>query len=135
MEQKDYIMREVEKFGLILRAMRQRLIGGGESFATRLENEVEEAKGMLLEQLNFDVDRFMEMDNEASIKYLSSFEGLNIENLETLALNFANLGSEEFQEEYVQKALLIYHHCNRKSQTFSFEREAKIAELNKTIEN
>ncbi|MEA4935126.1 MAG: hypothetical protein VB102_00645 [Paludibacter sp.] len=134
MEQKDYLLREIEKIGLIIRAIRQRLFGGKDSFAVNIEQQVEAEKGMLFRELNFDLDKFLLLDVEETNNYLNKFEGFNVENIEHLAEVIFQIGfNENFNKSriYLEKALRLYELVNRKSKTYSTEREKKII----TIQN
>ena len=59
MERRDYILLEIEKIGLILAAIKQKLFGGKENLAIPIEKQVEETKDILLNELNFDMDKFL----------------------------------------------------------------------------
>lgn len=129
MEQKDYLLREIEKIGLIIRAIRQRLFGGKDSFAKNIEQQVEAEKGMLFRELNFDLDKFLMLEVEETNNYLNKFEGFNVENIEHLAEVISQIGfSEKFDnsEIYLEKALQLYELVNQESKTYSGEREKKI---------
>ena len=134
MEQKDYLLREVEKIGLVLSAIRQKLFGCKENLAITLENQIETAKGMLLNETDFDLDKFLTLNIEDSNEYICSFEGFSIENIAFLAEHISQIGfsdeSDKFKK-YLEKALQLYELCNLKSKTYSMEREAII----KTIKN
>jgi hypothetical protein len=132
MEQKDYILREIEKIGAIISAIRQKLFGGKEKLAINTENEVKEAAGMLMDSLNFDLHKFLEFDNEKSIQYLNGFKGFNEDNLEEFSAVMAQIGfscETNKAKNYLQKALLLYNHINSKTKTFSFERENNIKRI------
>lgn len=136
MEQKDYLLREIEKIGLIIRAIRQRLFGGKDSFAINIEQQVETEKGMLIRDLNFDLDKFLLLNEEETDIYLNKFEGFNVENIEYLAEVISKIGlSEKFDKSviYLEKALLLYELVNRKSKTYSEEREKKIITIKKAL--
>ena len=134
MEQKDFLLREIEKIGLILLAIRQKLFGGKENLSITLASQIEAAKGMLLNGTDFDLDKFLNLNIEDSNKYICSFEGFNVENIENLADYISQIGfsdeSDKFKK-YLEKSLQLYKLCNLKSKTYSFERETKI----KTIKN
>ena len=134
MEQKDYLLREIEKIGLIISAIRQKLLGGKENLSITLKSHVEAAKGMLLNGTDFDLDKFLNLNIEDSNKYICSFEGFNVENIENLADCISQIGfsdeSDKFKK-YLEKALQLYELCNLKSKTYSLERETNI----KTIKN
>jgi len=135
MEQKDYLLREIEKIGLIISAIRQRLFGGKENLAITLESQIEAAKSMLLNGTNFDLDKFLALNSEDSNKYICSFEGFSIENIECLAEFFSQIG---FRDEsgkskiYLEKSLQLYELCNLKSKTYSLERETNIKMIKNT---
>ena len=127
MEQKDYILREIEKIGAILIAIQQKIFGGKKSLTTRLENQIETTKAMLLNEIQFDLDKFLDLDIQESNEYLCSFEGFNIDNIELLAKCISQIGFNQKSnnsKKYLEKALQLYDLCNLKSNTYSFEREA-----------
>lgn len=134
MEQKDYILREIQKIGAMIRAIGQKLLGGKDNLAITLEHDLLEVKGMLLNEINFDFDKFMIINEEDSIQYLQSIDGFNNENIEELAELLAQIGynlKSDASKNYFEKALLLYRFINQSTKTFSFERENNI----KKIEN
>lgn len=136
MEQKDFLLREIEKIGAIISAIRQRLFGGKEKLAYKTEHLVKEVAGMLMDSLNFDLDKFIRLDNENAIQYLSGFDGFNEDNLEEFAALMAQIGfnSEENKaNEYLKKSLLLYNHINLKTKTYSLEREEHIAKIKNVL--
>ena len=138
MEQKDYLLREIEKIGLILSSIRQKFLGKKDNLAINLEKHVNEAKGMLLQEINFDLDKFLLLNNEELNIYLSKFEGFNMDNIEHLAEFISQLGfvdKSESSKEYLEKALQLYELCNLKSKTYSLEREKKISMIRNALQN
>lgn len=136
MEQKDYLLREIEKIGIIISSFRQKLFGGKENFALSPENQIEDLKGMLSEATNFDLNKFLSMDAEESNEYLISFKEFSIENIELLADCIAQAGFSDGSagsKENLQKALQLYELCNLKSRTYSFAREDKIVKIKNTL--
>jgi len=129
MEQKDFVLREIEKIGAILSAIRLIIFGGKDNLAIIPEKQLENAKEMLLNKINFDLDKFLELNAEESIEYMNSLKGFSVENLELLADCFAQTGFNDKgdnQKKYFEKALQLYELCNLKSKTYSIERESKI---------
>jgi hypothetical protein len=129
MEERDYLLREIEKMGKIFSAIRQMFFGGNGNLAITIENQIEESKSMLLYEANFNLDKFLYLNLEKSIDYICSFKGFNVENIELLAETLAQIGFHDNCNDsklYLEKGLLLYEFCNLKSQTFSFERDAKI---------
>ena len=136
MEQKDYLLREIEKIGIIIRAMLQKFFEKQDNLAIRPEKQLEDAKGMLFKDLSFDLDKFILLDNEASTIYLSSFEGFNVENIEHLAVFIAQIGfngETGNSETYLEKALYLYELCNVKSKSYSVKRAANIQDIQNAL--
>jgi len=134
MERRDFILEEIEKIGAIMRAVGQKIFGGKDNSAIALEMQIENARGMLLNETNFDLDKFLELNIEDSNEYICSFSGFNVENIELLADCISQTGLNnpgDSSKKYLEKALQLYDLCNLKSKTYSFEREANI----ETIKN
>ena len=51
MEQKDYLLREIEKIGATVRAIWQKIVGGKDNLAITIEHQIENAKGQLLNEI------------------------------------------------------------------------------------
>lgn len=142
MEQRDYILREIEKIGLILRAIKQKLFGGktedsNDNAADNVADTVgsrETEMQLLYEELGIEMDIFLPMDTAETDKYLSNIKGMNVDNIELLADCLAQMGAAEesaLNNPYTIKALQLYHLCNLKSNTYSFSRERKILMINR----
>ena len=129
MVQRDYILREIERIGTIISAIRHKLFGSKENLSLTLETQVENAKEMLLSETNFDLDKFLELNIEKSNEYISSFEGFSVENIELLAECLSQIGFNDkcdSSRKYLEKALQLYEICNLKSKTYSFERATNV---------
>lgn len=134
MEQKDYILREIEKIGMIISAIRQKLFGGKENLSVTIEKQLMDVKEMLLSGTNFDLDKFLSLNIEDSNEYISSFKGFSVENIELMAECISQIGfsdNSSVSKKYLEKALQLYEFCNLKSKTYSLEREKNI----ETIKN
>ncbi|MDD3687188.1 MAG: hypothetical protein PHE56_10530 [Bacteroidales bacterium] len=129
MEQKDYMLREIEKIGKIISAIRRKLFGGDDNPEIITEQERTELSEMLLEEINFDLDKFFNLNFDESIEYLNSFEGFNTENIESLAELISEIGfadNSEQAKKILEKSLQLYELVILQSKTFSFDREMKI---------
>ncbi|MCL2097675.1 MAG: hypothetical protein FWH23_02805 [Bacteroidales bacterium] len=129
MEQKDYLLREIEKIGSITSALRQKIFGGKENLAITAEQQIKNAKGQLLSEINFDLDKFLDLNIDKSNEYILSFEGFSVENIEILAECFSEIGFSENCEnskKHLEKALQLYKLCSLKNKTYSFGRETNI---------
>jgi len=136
MVQRDFILREIEKLGTIISAFRQKIFGGNGNLAITLEKQIENSKGMLLNEMNFDLDKFLALNAEALNEYISCFGGFNVENIELLADCFSEIGFNEKCNSsgmYLEKALQLYELCNLKSKSYSFEREANIKAIKNVL--
>ena len=95
MEQRDYILREIEKLGMLLRAIVTRVFGGNANNAVPEEKQFDEVTEELLENAGFDLKAFIRMDDARAIKYLQDRRDFNIPNLEDLALILEKLGAAD----------------------------------------
>jgi len=129
MEQRDFLLREIERMGQIITAIRQKLLGGNNRLAISVEKEVDDAKGMLLEEVNLDFDKLLDLNKEETADYLNGFKGFNAANIELFAEYMAQIGFNTKSDKsriYLEKALYLYELTNLKSETYSFEREKNI---------
>lgn len=136
MEQRDYLLREIEKIGAIIMAIRQRLIGGTEDQAISAEAPAEALREMLLSEAYLDLDELLTLDMDATDEYLSGLKGFNTENIELLASTIADIGftgSSPDSPRLLQKALHLYEICSLRDRTYSFAREAQIKRIRDTL--
>ena len=136
MEQKDYILREIEKIGFIISAIRQKLFGGNGNLSVTVENQFETLKEMLLTETNFDLDKFFSLNIEESNEYICSFKGFSAENIEHLAECISEMCLRDKyrgSKKYLEKALQLYELCNSKSKTYSLERETTINSIKSVL--
>lgn len=129
MEQKDYLMREVEKIGLIMNAIRQKIFGGKGNLAITLEMQIDDAKDMLLNGANFDLDKFLNSSIDESNNYITGFTGFNHANMELLANYLFQIGLDvksNDSKKYLEKALQLFEFCNLHDKTYSAERETNM---------
>ena len=132
MEQKDYLMREVEKIGLIISAIGQKIFGGRGNTAITLEEQIKDAKDMLFNGADFDIDKFLNSTIQDSTKYISGFIGFNNDNIELFANYLFQIGlsnKSDNSKKYLEKALQLFELCNLQDKTYSFERESNINTL------
>lgn len=132
MEQRDYLLREIEKIGLILRAILGTLFNKTENLAIGIENPFEQTKELLIYEIGFDLDTFLTLDEPATKEYLSGFDGFNPSNLELLAeilYNSGLSGKAENNKIYLEKALQLYEMCSNIDKTYSGPRESRITEI------
>lgn len=132
MEQKDYLLREIEKIGLLLRAILNKLKLSSDNGAVTLEKQFEDEKALLLNEVGFNIDEFASRNDSEIEQYLSKHEGIRGGNLELLADVLMEAGfkaENNMTTAYFEKALRLYELCNSLDKTYSVERESKIKEL------
>ncbi len=135
MEQKDYLLREIEKIGLLLRALITRLVGFT-NISDDTSRQILETKELLLSETNFDVDSFLRMDETEAKKHLSSFNGLNVENMELLAeflVVQSNSANDLDRKKLLKKALNILVFCRETDKTFNMKRETRIENIENSL--
>jgi hypothetical protein len=138
MEQKDYLLREIEKIGIVLRAILNKLRGNKNSTTIQLQKQFEEVKEMLSSQLEFNLTEYLSLNEADSKEYISQFKGINLENLELLANILTVFGMNATpidRKAYLEKALLLFEHCNHTDKTFSFERQNNIETIKRVLES
>ncbi len=130
MERRDYLLREIEKIGVLMRALRQKLFGGEkENFSVAPEWQMANLKEMLLSDTNLDLDKLLSLDQQNTQTYLSELSGFNVTNIELLAETLAEIGFEHHSTPFLAKALQLYEICNRLDKTWSPERELNIRKI------
>jgi len=136
MQQKDYLLREIEKIGLLLKMIFNKIVGKEENYALKVENQFEEEKELLLHETGFNIDVFLLIEESGIEHYISKFDGIRGSNIELLADILKAMGEKTDSaktKEYLKRALRLYELCNSIDKTFSFDRERKIKEINSAL--
>lgn len=132
MEQKDYLLREIEKFGMVLQAILSRLTGKGGNSAITLESSFEANSELLLNETEFDLTGFIALNEPASGDYLARFKGMNTTNLDQLAEILFQLGMNEMTEKksvLLKKSIQLFELSESIDKTYSIKRESRIREI------
>jgi hypothetical protein len=134
MEQKDFILREIEKIGAMLRMFIRRRF---EQKDTREEEqETAQVFSEFCDETGIDLDEINHLDK---IDFPMSFnvnKGFNTENIELLADFLVELSKSSAAitpEKLTNKAIELYKYVDEISKTYSIERAAKIQKLEETI--
>jgi len=136
MQQKDYLLREIEKIGLLLKMIFNKIVGKEENYALTVENLFEEEKELLLHETGFNIDVFLLIEESGIEHYISKFDGIRGSNIELLADILKAMGGKTDSaktKEYLKRALRLYELCNSIDKTFSFDRERKISEIKNAL--
>jgi len=126
MEQKDYLLREIEKIGRIMRAIRAKLSGGNDSLAITLKKATADLKEMLFNDANLDLEKLLVLDAAETDAYLNTLQGFSVENIELLAETLSGTGLKYDSTVFLEKALQLFEICSLRDRTFSFKRETNI---------
>ena len=84
MDQEDYLLREIAKIGLLLRAILGSLLNKRDNLAISTDIPFEAAKELLLNEIHLDLEKLKDLDEGAMYEYILQFNGINTENLELL---------------------------------------------------
>lgn len=126
------MLREIEKIALMLRLILGKLSGNKDNPAIAIERQFEETKELLFTELNFDLEKFLTLNESESVEYISYFKGNDPLNLELLAEIISELGlngNNVDKRVCLQKAMQLYEFCSLTDKTYSIERENKISIL------
>lgn len=136
MQQKDYLLREIEKIGLLLKVIFNKIAGKEVNYALTLENIFEEEKEFLLHEIGFNSDIFLLIEESGIEQYISKFDGIRGSNIELLADIIKAIGMKTdsaIKKKYLVRVLKLYELCNSLDKTFSFDRESKISEIKNAL--
>ena len=135
MEQRDYILREIEKISVLIRALlgRMRDIVDPREFRAereKVDRELEESAGISLDSLI--------AGSEKDIKeLLSARQDFNFDNIEQLALllvEFARVEGAAERARLLKKALYLLEWIDMEGRTFSMERQGIMSGISMMLE-
>jgi len=132
MEQRDYLMRQVEEFGLILSKMLSKLldlkVNGTESIGA--------VNQIFTEELGFDINQLMDIPEDKWFDTLKTEKQYSFDNLERLAdillLVAENVHLNERNQLY-RRCWMIYEYIDKSTKTYSFDRNFKMEKIRKYI--
>jgi hypothetical protein len=126
MEQKDFILREIEKISALLLAIIGKFIP-----SKSIEEQQQTEKlisDQLEEQYGKDLNYVLKLKEKDFETEFTRNKGFTIENIELLADLLYTLGNDNFEIKinYLTKSVELYKYIDTTSKTFSFERLEKI---------
>ena len=128
MEQRDYLMKQVEMLGIVLGKLLAKLLG-----MKNTNDILETANQTFTEEINLNINDLCSINIEALLKN----EKINNANLEKIAdvLYFILTNSDTKEKTLLtKKCLEIYEYLDISEKTYSLERQQKIDKLQKEIE-
>ncbi len=129
MEQKDFILREIEKINVLLLYLIGKFVP---SKSVEQQQQTEKLiNDDLKETFSNDLNYILKLEEKDFDTKFSQTKGFNFENIELLGDLLYTIGNDELKTKpnYLHKALLIYEYIDKKSKTFSFERTNKMNDL------
>jgi hypothetical protein len=132
MEQKDYLMREIEKIGAMMRAILSRLLKIKDDVSITSNMYFKQTNELMNNEIRFDLEKFLTLDREASLDYIEEFIGFSSENIGLLAEVLYQFGINEQSYKnrlFLEKAIQLYEFCSYFDKTFSIARENRISEI------
>ena len=138
MEQRDYLLREIEKFGLLIKAILNKLHLIRDNSSIALEKQFDETCELLLNDAEFNLKEFLWIDESEIEQYLQKHNAIRGSNIELLADLLKTMGVKNLtgnRSKILGKALKLYEICNLQDKTYSADRENKIEFLKNLLKN
>jgi len=136
MASRDYLIRQIEEMGLFLAILLRRILKMKEENQQETVESV--VKESLLQELKLDIDQVVVLENNDFLsvakKYFTSEDQLEklADILMVLGQNIETSFSLS-KSNYLLKSFFLFTHLQETSSVFSYERRAKIKELQKII--
>ena len=129
MEQKDFILREIEKIGTLLRYLIGKLVPS--SSVENSEETIELINRELVENSGININMLLDITIKDFDEVFTKSKGYSFENIELLADLLYTIGNNpiNIKTNHLKRALELYEYINEKSKTFSFERLNKIDKI------
>jgi len=136
MASRDYLIRQFEEMGLFLATILRRILKMKEE--NQQEQIASAVREELIQEIKMDIDQVIMLDDEEFLSLIQTYF-TSFDQLEKLADILKVLGQDSGQSflltktNYLRKSLFLFSHLQEVSSVFSYERRAKILELQKTL--
>ena len=134
MEQRDYILREIEKIGVMLKYLLGKMIPVK---AVKEKDDVsEEINNELFENLGYNISSLLKISKNEFNEIFKYNKGFNLENIELLAELLYKISQKkpDNSKKILQKSFELYEFVNEAGKTFSFEREKQIDKIKNELQ-
>ena len=134
--QRDYLLREIEKIGAMLRMLIRRAVEQKDK--REEETDTEELVKDFFEESGFELEDLLNAKKEQLDKIVNSKNGFSPENIESLGdflLALSEISELINQQKYLLKALELYQMVDEKTQTFSMLRAKKMDAIRDRLKN
>jgi hypothetical protein len=130
MEQRDYLLRQIELMAQTLTNLIRRLLGLKEINEEEAEQATDE---MLKENLNISIAEILNTPIDKLVDLILSKESIHVTNIdlfaEILVINAKASGDLQRKRKLLERAQTLYNWLDKKSGTFSIERHQKMNEI------
>jgi len=130
MEQRDYILREIEKISVLILGLLGRLKRAPDNFL--FEQERESVSGEFESAVGMNINDVIASDIEDLPKLLSNEKGFDFRNMELLAdllEEFSSNMEAGEQKMAIEKAVFLLETVDKEGKEFSFDRQIKLNEF------
>ena len=131
MEQKDYILREIEKISVLILGMLGKLNRESLPHSEKSELPFDDLKKEFEGSTGLDLEKIIDSSDLNFSKMLRKEDGFDENNIELLAdlLAAIELDNKERENELKRTARNLYEYLNIHSRTYSYQRVIKIGRL------
>jgi len=136
MEQKDYLLREIEKIRIVLEAMLNKIKGGNNDIPP-VNEDFDTVNKLFITDTRVDLNTLLKSDINQFDSIFKKENGYNETNIEQFADILAEMASKaegDLKDQLNQKALETYEYVDALSNSFSFGRKMKMDALKKELE-
>ena len=130
MEQRDYLLRQIELMTQAFVSLIRRLLGLKELKEEEIEQTTDE---VFTKQLDLSLSQVMEINLDEIVDFIISKKGIDLSNVDLLArilvINAYVREDAEQKADLYKKALELYEWSDKKSHTYSMERFRKMEEI------
>jgi hypothetical protein len=134
MEQRDYLLKQVEHLGQVLGKILSKLL----DIRKRCTVNIIAVSRIFSEEIDFSIEKLYGIENYNLINVLKDEMNLDIKNLEKLAdifLIVAESINNNEDKKFYQMGLIIFQYIEKTESTYSFERNQKINKIQAQLNN
>ena len=135
MEQRDYILREIEKIHVVLQAILGKITGGSTDIPP-IKEDFEQLNSQMINDTRVDLNVLLSSGYNQLNTIFKKEYGYNEANIELFADMLAEMAKQtdgKQKDQLNQKALETYEYVDNQSNSFSFERKNKMGVLRKRL--
>lgn len=136
MEQRDYILREIEKIHVVLQALLNKLINGSTEISP-ISEDFDQVNKQVIKDTRINLNTLFKTSGNQFDNIFKEENGYNETNIELFAdmlVEMAKKAEGKLKDQLNLKALETYEYVDGISKNFSFDRRKKIDVLTKNLE-